>query len=322
MSTDNHYQEFLAAKDYERKLAKLNFEYTIQSNNNAFIDSIVCQVDNNILTYSRVDCSEGVFSQKLPKTAYIALRFIKNGYEIHHFNKEKVILSNYSIGVFNLKQSSFYIRNQQTEGINLFVEKNPQNQFILENEAAAYVIDASSGVSRYLLDSLFSLVAQLKYCSTEASHFLLRQLIKNLFTYIKQIKQEDLDGKTINKAIEYIHCHFTDPALSLEEVAQNCQVSSRTLQKTFQKENLYFSKYVNELRLTQAAIMLFQTELPITFIAYQNGYSSSSYFTLKFKQKYTFTPKEYRLKNHKIFQQNKNEKAKNCPLINCFLTSQ
>src|SRR5699024_12711561 len=125
MSTDNHYQEFLADKDYERKLAKLNFEYTIQSNNNAFIDSIVCQVDNNILTYSRVDCSEGVFSQKLPKTAYIALRFIKNAYEIHHLNKEKVILSNYSMGDLNLNQSSIAILNPPTAGINLIVEKIP-----------------------------------------------------------------------------------------------------------------------------------------------------------------------------------------------------
>ena len=53
-------------------------------------------------------------------------------------------------------------------------------------------------------------------------------------------------------------------------------------------------EYVTDLRMEYAAKLLIQTNLPIVTIVGEAGYDNQSFFTKKFKEKFSVTPKEFR----------------------------
>jgi AraC-like DNA-binding protein len=56
-----------------------------------------------------------------------------------------------------------------------------------------------------------------------------------------------------------------------------------------------FTRYINKLRLTEAARLLTdKTGKPIAEIAYSVGYANASYFNKLFKEEYGCTPKAFR----------------------------
>lgn len=153
------------------------------------------------------------------------------------------------------------------------------------------------GPGYFLTHTLFELIAQWPYCTPkERSDFFSQwslQLSDWLISYVNEDAKLPL---TIEKAITYIEQKNHDPHLSLEDTATYCNLSTRMLQKQFQRLGFSFSHYVNEIRLANAAIQLFKSEASITQIAFQCGFSSSAYFTKRFKERYEVTPKTYRQK--------------------------
>lgn len=61
--------------------------------------------------------------------------------------------------------------------------------------------------------------------------------------------------------------------------------------------NMSISDYMIEYRLSQALFLLDNTNKNITEIALQSGFSTTSYFISKFKEKMLITPLEYKVKN-------------------------
>lgn len=54
------------------------------------------------------------------------------------------------------------------------------------------------------------------------------------------------------------------------------------------------SDYIQNIRLEKAKVLLNETTLTISEVAYATGFSSPSYFSTSFKNKYSKTPKAYR----------------------------
>ena len=65
--------------------------------------------------------------------------------------------------------------------------------------------------------------------------------------------------------------------------------------------NTTFVNYVNELRLTRAAMLLTTTDNPIIEIAGQSGFNNISNFNRAFKMYYDMTPSKYRRTEHQSF---------------------
>lgn len=53
-------------------------------------------------------------------------------------------------------------------------------------------------------------------------------------------------------------------------------------------------EYITDLRMNYAANLLLHTDMSITYIAFEVGYSNSNNFTIRFKKKFGMTPKQYR----------------------------
>jgi len=95
----------------------------------------------------------------------------------------------------------------------------------------------------------------------------------------------------------WIEEHLTDPDLSLERIAKNNGVSLRHLHYLFRLTDVSVSEWILDRRLQRCYDVLTRPELrslSITEVAYQLGFSSSSYFSTVFRRKFGHSPSDLR----------------------------
>jgi len=99
----------------------------------------------------------------------------------------------------------------------------------------------------------------------------------------------------IHHAREYIEQHYTDPDLSLNEVACHVNLSASHFSVVFSQETgQTFKEYLIETRISRAKELLRMTSLRSVDIAYQVGYNDPHYFSSVFKKNTGLTPMEFR----------------------------
>lgn len=101
-------------------------------------------------------------------------------------------------------------------------------------------------------------------------------------------------NKRLLPALEYI---FNNPHLmvSLEKAAQLCHISPGYFSRTFSKEfNTNYTAYTTGLKIEWAKELLTQTDLPVTQISDELGFSDPGYFIKVFKKQEYLTPALYR----------------------------
>ena len=95
----------------------------------------------------------------------------------------------------------------------------------------------------------------------------------------------------------YIESHIGPSNLSIDDVAQHMNVSSRYVRKLFEAEGETFSKHVLEQRLNRVRGMLMNPRFahqPISSLAYDVGFGDLSYFNKVFRGMFGMTPSEMR----------------------------
>ncbi|WP_051643244.1 AraC family transcriptional regulator [Agathobaculum desmolans] len=170
------------------------------------------------------------------------------------------------------------------------------------HQPAAQVIMPESKEGNVILESL----KRLYY--TESSHygyelFLTENLLaiwRNLITIFPKNSRHSYDnGKLLREQrmkdmLEYIKKNYPN-AISMTDIAASANISKSECFRCFaEMSQLTPIEYVNQYRLTQAALLLRTTTQSISDICYLTGFNSSSYFTKKFKNHYKMTPRAYR----------------------------
>ncbi len=110
-------------------------------------------------------------------------------------------------------------------------------------------------------------------------------------------------SKEMRQIIGYINEHYLEWDLSLEKLAGLFSVNSTCLSSTFKSETgVNYKAYIIGLRIKEAKRLLRETDIPVAEICQSVGYSSLSYFIIKFKEIVGQTPNQYRRKmeNFKI----------------------
>ena len=122
------------------------------------------------------------------------------------------------------------------------------------------------------------------------------ELIILLSRYINRqiIAEGNIENEHVSKAMKIIHANYCT-GFSVSEIAKACNISSRYLQKLFNK---YLEstpqEYGNNLKIRKAIELLADRNIPVKEIAYTLGYSTPQYFSRLFKLKYGFSPQTYR----------------------------
>lgn len=132
---------------------------------------------------------------------------------------------------------------------------------------------------------------------------LLRELYSLLYTFIKEFPKEfeykDKELHTyIQEAINFINSNYMN-SITINEVANHVNLSRSYLYKMFIK-NLKVSpqKYLINLRMYKATLLLKNTKLPIGEVANKVGYSDSLLFSKTFSKYFSMSPLNYR--NNKL----------------------
>jgi AraC-like DNA-binding protein len=98
----------------------------------------------------------------------------------------------------------------------------------------------------------------------------------------------------VGRVLSFIEANLAD-TISLQQLSSVAGTSVSTLQRMFRQT---FRKspvdYIIHRRFEKARELLEHTNLTITEITYQVGFSDSSYFAYQFKQRFSFTPGQFR----------------------------
>ncbi len=98
----------------------------------------------------------------------------------------------------------------------------------------------------------------------------------------------------LNTVLTYIESHFTGK-ITLNEAAAVAHLSPNYFSHFFSRSlGTTFSQYVKLKRIQYASVLLLTTAYTIDDIAYQAGFSSTSFFNNVFKKQYHLAPFAYR----------------------------
>ena len=124
--------------------------------------------------------------------------------------------------------------------------------------------------------------------------------VDTVMSDMEQAKRSAAPDSVVQQAQKYIMQHL-DQNLSREEIAKNVYVSCGYLGRLFKKElHMNMSEYIFSERMKVAQQMLEQTDLYITTIAMNVGYSNFPYFSTQFKQYSGCSPMEYRKRSRSV----------------------
>ncbi len=126
----------------------------------------------------------------------------------------------------------------------------------------------------------------------------LREQVSKILSSALAYRDSQPNGKYKNllrHAIEYLEDHYTDPELSLNEMAAHANLSASHFSVVFSQEiGQTFKEYLTEIRIKKAKELLRMTALKSADIAYQVGYSDPHYFSSVFKKNTGLSPIEFR----------------------------
>ena len=136
--------------------------------------------------------------------------------------------------------------------------------------------------------------------------FTLRQQLAEIWLALFDLASPEMEQRSIVRdsdekmkaMMRYIHAHYPDSIL-IDQLAREAHISKRACFRLFQ-EKLHMSpvEYIIDYRLRRACQRLAESNEPITQIAFNCGFGSSSYFAKVFRNAYGRTPVEYRKEWH------------------------
>ena len=118
-----------------------------------------------------------------------------------------------------------------------------------------------------------------------------------LSTETKNIVPQKLDRKFINDFNAVIEANISNEQFTIEDIYNSLGISRIQLyRKVKALLNINVNDYILNMSLQKARHLLKEKELSVSEIAFKVGFSSASYFSTVFKNKFGLTPKEFKEK--------------------------
>jgi DNA-binding response OmpR family regulator len=153
------------------------------------------------------------------------------------------------------------------------------------------------------------------YITKPFSFEVLHAKIKNLLqlqntmqnTYSKQLKltapevqTDSPDEKLLTQIVSYLENNLTNPQLSVENLSRQIGMSRSTLYtKLLELTGETPVEYIRSFRLSKAVALMGKSNITISEIAYQVGFSTPNYFAKSYKVKFNMLPSEFIAKMRK-----------------------
>lgn len=137
-----------------------------------------------------------------------------------------------------------------------------------------------SGLRRYLFSALVLKITRI-----------LTEMHPNTPVYIQSTHRQGLQA--LQKAEHYLRNQYQQ-SVTAQDIAEYCSVSPSYLYRLFQQHlKITPGAYLTRIRLKRAEQLLKITDLPISDIAAEVGFSDPFYFSKTFKKVYGVSPSQY-----------------------------
>ncbi|MBP1753981.1 MAG: AraC family transcriptional regulator [Firmicutes bacterium] len=179
--------------------------------------------------------------------------------------------------------------------------------FIL-NESTHQKVFSKEEIEKTIVPDIIRGISQEYRDKNYGYELAIRANIYNLFLFIlRRWNEQNVDlniDEEINKdtvrriqnVFDYLESNYQNDITALE-MAQRCNLSYSYFSRLFTRiMKRSFREYLNYVRITKAERLLASTDLNITEIAMQVGFSTSSYFIQQFKLYKNISPKQYQLR--------------------------
>ena len=114
-----------------------------------------------------------------------------------------------------------------------------------------------------------------------------------------QTSLEPYELQNISRITDYINSHLSDD-LSIRALSDRSMLSPAKLQEGFKlTHNMTVNEYIREQRIRKAEELIKKSDMNISQVVYTVGFSSRSYFSKIFKEKYNCSPNKYKIQCRK-----------------------
>ena len=121
------------------------------------------------------------------------------------------------------------------------------------------------------------------------------QLFDMLNDYFDDSKEFANSSRTIINIIEYIKTNYSNPKLTVEEIADSVFITPNYMNTVFKKKfGTTVWQYITNFRINKAKELLSDSNIRLNDISKLVGYSDPGYFSKAFKKNTQMTPKLYR----------------------------
>lgn len=208
----------------------------------------------------------------------------KNEYIVIKFEPEMLYTTAQSL--FEMKYVMPFILNESTH----------EKVFLKEEIEKTLIPELVKGISTEYTEKNYGYELAIRANIYNLFLFILRRWKEqNMDLNIDQEINKDMVGR-MQKVFDYIEENYQNDITALD-MAKLCNLSYSYFSRLFTRiMKRSFREYLNYVRVTKAEKLLTNTELNITEIAMQVGFSTSSYFIQQFKQYKDISPKQYQLK--------------------------
>ena len=129
----------------------------------------------------------------------------------------------------------------------------------------------------------------------ETRQDLQKKMQAHLLSFPTDLEVESLDSKFMAKAMSSVEKHMSDPELNVELLSREIGVSRVQLfRKIKGLTSKTPNKFIRQIRLQKAAQLLRQTDLSVTEITYEVGFTDLHYFRKVFQKHFGLLPSHYR----------------------------
>lgn len=283
----------------EDGLAVLEFDITARQNIQITMDTLLATHVNFIY------CSKGRLSQSFSKgsTSTNATTNTLDAFQT-------------SIVANIISQQNIILIEKNVETVATIISVNTANEGSSKSQWSSSLKDAfiSNKMDDYLYIGSYNLkiAENIKQLQCIKQDGLVRELLtKGIVNVIlaleiehhnKDIENLEMDPTTLTKMeinliaklTEYIN-EFPDLDHKVDNLSDRVGLSAAKLQEGFKfQHGLTVCEYIRSVRLTKSEDLITNTDLNISEIVYSVGFTSRSYFSKIFKERYDCTPSDYK----------------------------
>lgn len=171
--------------------------------------------------------------------------------------------------------------------------------FIIQNFGSVLKLKLDSSLLQ-LLFNLYRDTANKKISDSFIASLRAYEFIMECYRYFKNLTNVSEEiPENIRKAVLYLKGNYHQPNISLEDIAQQANLSKHYFIKRFNEcMNTSPLQYLTRVRIERAFILLRDTDITINEISQQVGYIDPNYFNKVFRRIVGTSPGQFRQNNY------------------------